>query len=155
MKERGAKILLISYIYKMRKISLLLVLFTTFMNAQTQGDRAAITQSLAEQQAAWNRGSIADFMKAYWQSDSLQFIGSKGITYGWQKTLDNYLKSYDTKEKMGQLNFTLLEFKQLSPTAVFVIGKWQLEREKPIGGHFTLLWRKINGNWFIVCDHTS
>lgn len=139
----------------MRRISFLIALLFVMIKVQSQSDFACITLSLNAQQAAWNRGSISDFMAAYWHSDSLQFIGSKGITYGWQKTFDNYLKSYDTKEKMGQLKFTLLEFKQFSPTAVFVIGKWQLEREKPVGGYFTLLWRKINGNWFIVCDHTS
>jgi hypothetical protein len=36
------------------------------------------------------------------------FIGKSGITYGWQKTLDNYKKGYPDKEAMGKLHFTLL-----------------------------------------------
>lgn len=139
----------------MRLLTALFISFALGMSAQVNADKAAITTSLTNQQAAWNKGSIAEFMTAYWHSDSLQFIGSKGITYGWQKTYENYLKSYNTAEKMGQLNFTILEMKQISATAVYVVGRWQLSREKPVGGHFTLLWRKIDGQWLIVSDHTS
>ena len=139
----------------MRVLTVLLLCLVLELPAQSNADKMTITASLTAQQEAWNKGSIEEFMRAYWKSDSLQFIGSKGITYGWQKTLDNYLKSYDSSEKMGQLNFTILEMNQISETAVYVVGRWKLAREKPIGGHFTLLWRKINGQWLIVSDHTS
>jgi ketosteroid isomerase-like protein len=57
---------------------------------------------------------------------------------------------------MGVLTFTNLKFDVLSKNAVYVIGKWQINRkETQIGGHYTLLWKKINGKWVIVCDHTS
>ena len=56
---------------------------------------------------------------------------------------------------MGQLKFTILENKQLSENYIYIVGKWQLTKEKPVGGHFTLLWKKINGSWLIVSDHTS
>ena len=104
---------------------------------------------------AWNKGDIRGFMEYYWQSDILKFIGSKGLTYGWQKTLDNYIKSYPNKEAMGVLKFTIIESSQLSKTDIYVIGKWELEKEKPVSGHFTLLWKKINNKWVIVADHTS
>ena len=52
-----------------------------------------ILKVLHEQQTAWNNGDIENFMKGYWKDDSLLFIGSKGPTYGWQKTLDNYKKT--------------------------------------------------------------
>ena len=139
----------------MRLLTVLFLCLAFELPAQINADKVAITASLSVQQDAWNKGSVAEFMTAYWKNDSLQFIGSKGITYGWQKTLDNYLKSYDTKEKMGRLSFTILEMNQISETAVYVVGRWQLAREKPVGGHFTLLWRKINGQWLIVSDHSS
>lgn len=110
---------------------------------------------MKQQEQAWNNADISGFMKHYWHSDSLKFIGSKGITYGWQKTYDNYLKSYPTKEAMGILAFTINEVAQLSATSIYVIGQWQLTKEKPAGGYFTLLWKKINGQWVIVADHTS
>lgn len=107
------------------------------------------------QEEAWNKGDIKGFMEYYWKSDSLKFIGSKGITYGWQKTLDNYIKGYPTKSAMGILTFSILEITQLSNSSIYVIGKWDLKKEKPSGGYFTLLWRKINDKWVIVADHTS
>lgn len=110
---------------------------------------------MLEQEQAWNKGDIKKFMQHYWQNDSLTFIGSKGVTRGWQKTLDNYIKSYPTKESMGQLTFTIIETTALSTESVYVIGKWELKKEKPASGHFTLLWKKINNAWVIVSDHTS
>ncbi len=118
-------------------------------------DETRVKALMAVQETQWSEGNIRGFMEHYWKSDSLKFIGSKGITYGWQKTLDNYLKGYPDKEAMGVLTFEVLECTQLSPTSIYVIGKWNLKKEKPSGGHFTLLWRKINGNWVIVADHTS
>jgi len=56
----------------------------------------------------------------------------------------------------GDFDFTILEIKLLSSEYGFVLGKWHLARTiGDIGGHFTLLFRKINGQWLIVADHTS
>ena len=54
------------------------------------GQEAEIRTLLQKQTEAWNRGDVEGFMEGYWKSDSLMFIGKSGITYGWQKTLDNY-----------------------------------------------------------------
>jgi ketosteroid isomerase-like protein len=123
--------------------------------SQAQADLEEVLQKMQTQQTAWNKGDIPAFMEYYWKSDSLKFIGSKGVTYGWQKTLDNYLKSYPDKATMGILKFTIVESSQLSSTAIYVIGKWELAKDKPAGGYFTLMWRKINNKWVIVSDHTS
>lgn len=114
-----------------------------------------VLENMKIQEESWNKSDVRGFMNYYWNSDSLKFIGSKGITYGWQKTLDNYIKGYPNKEAMGILTFTILEATQLSETSIYVIGKWELKKEKPSGGHFTLLWKNINGKWVIVADHTS
>jgi ketosteroid isomerase-like protein len=141
----------------MRKIILLTCLLSVFgVRAQRVNSGVTIVkESMMIQQKAWNTGDIKGFMAYYWKSDSLKFIGSKGITYGWQKTLDNYIKGYPDKEAMGQLTFTILECTQLSENSIYVIGKWELAKDKPAGGHFTLLWKKIEGKWVIVADHTS
>lgn len=140
----------------MTRIKLIVLLWFYFfdINAQRHPERL-ITKAMKEQQEAWNAGNIEGFMAHYWKSDSLKFIGSKGITYGWQKTLDNYKKSYPDKKAMGQLTFTFVEVKQLSRQCVYVIGKWALEKEKPVSGYFTLLWQKREGRWVIIADHTS
>lgn len=114
-----------------------------------------VMDNMKLQETSWNNGDIRGFMEYYWNNDSLKFIGSKGITRGWKKTLDNYLKSYPTKASMGILKFTIVEAQQLSPESIYLIGTWELEKEKPAGGHFTLLWKLIDKKWVIVSDHTS
>lgn len=139
-------------------IPLLLIVLPTFCATaqRTEADRQAILTVMHNQQEAWNRADMDTFMKGYWKSDSLTFIGSNGVTRGWQTTLENYKRRYPTADAMGYLTFTILKVEMLSPEAAFVIGKWHLKRlaDEP-GGYFTLLWRKINGKWVIVVDHTS
>jgi len=124
--------------------------------AQPSTAAAAIRKLMADQSAAWNRGSLDDFMKGYWDNDSLVFIGKDGPTYGYKQALSNYKKHYDSPDKMGQLTFTLIKIDQLSPDYCFVIGKWALKRNAgDVGGTYTLLFRKIKGSWVIIVDHTS
>jgi ketosteroid isomerase-like protein len=141
----------------MKKAFLVLFMFSYIcsFSQKEKGDVKAVLSIMDSQVLSWNSGDVKGFMDHYWNSDSLMFIGSKGITYGWQKTLDNYLKNYPTKEAMGVLKFTIIKADQLSNKSVYIIGKWELTKEKPAGGHFTLLWKKINNKWVIVADHTS
>src|ERR1044072_3173149 len=83
-----------------------------------------IINLMKKQEAAWNNGDIEGFMKYYWKSDSLKFIGKSGITYGWQKTLDNYKKNYPDKATMGKLTFAIKSSEQLSESSVYIIGSW-------------------------------
>ena len=121
--------------------------------------RRAIAQVLASQTAAWNRGDIPGFMAGYWHSDSLVFIGKKGLTYGWQPTLDNYRQSYADATQMGQLDFSNLHITPLSADVAQVVGRWHLARPGVVAGdlqgHFLLIFRKLNGRWVIVADHSS
>ena len=132
-----------------------LLLFAISAHAQSK-DETAIRQLMADQTTAWNRGNLDDFMKGYWNNDSLVFIGKNGPTYGYKNALTNYKKNYDSPDKMGQLTFTLLEINRLSPDYYFVIGKFALKRKVgDLAGTYTLLFRKINGHWKIIVDHTS
>jgi ketosteroid isomerase-like protein len=130
-----------------------LFVFSSAIFAQKGGKQ--IIDLMKKQEIAWNNGDIDGFMKYYWKSDSLKFIGSSGITYGWQKTLDNYKKKYPDTKTMGKLTFEIKTQEKLSDNSVFIIGSWKLQRENPVGGYFTLLWKKIKGEWVIVVDHTS
>jgi hypothetical protein len=119
-------------------------------------DETSIRGLLDQQTAAWNRGDIDRFMDGYWENDSLMFIGKSGVTYGWTNTLNNYKSGYPDTAAMGKLRFELLTVKRLSDEYYFVVGKWFLRRSiGNIGGHYNLLFRKINGKWVIVADHSS
>lgn len=119
--------------------------------------RRSIERLLTTQTAAWNRGDVAGFMQGYWQNDSLVFIGKSGLTYGWQRTLDNYRRSYPSPEAMGQLRFDGLRITPLSPETAQVVGRWHLARPTAgdLQGHYLLVLRRLNGQWVIVADHSS
>jgi ketosteroid isomerase-like protein len=140
-----------------KAITLLLLIFTLTNTVSAQSkDEQAIRSLIEEQRLAWNAGDKEKYMQGYWQSDSLMFIGKSGITYGWQKTLDNYKKGYPDTAAMGKLDFDLLEVKRLSVMYFFVVGKWHLTRSiGNVGGHFTLLFKKVKNKWVIVADHSS
>ena len=132
-----------------------LVTIFTYCNAQST-DEQAIRAVMYKQVREWNNGNIPAFMETYAKTDSLMFIGSKGITYGWDSTLARYKRNYPDKATMGKLSFELKELKQLSERYYYIVGKFILDREKGnVSGHFDLLFEKINGKWFIIADHTS
>jgi len=116
-----------------------------------------VKQILEIQTQEWNKGDIPAFMEYYWHSPKLQFIGSRGVTFGWQQTLDNYVKSYPDKATMGQLKFDIIDAQKLSRKVVMVSGKFTLYRKEKddLSGHFLLVWKKIKGEWLIIADHTS
>lgn len=140
----------------MKKILLLLLLIGSIHIAYAQADEQAIRSVLAAQAAAWNNGSIDEYMHGYWNNDSLVFVGKNGPTYGYQQTLERYKKFYSDAAKMGKPSFDILQVRRLSSDYYFVLGKWALKRSVgDVGGSFTLLFRRIKGRWKIVADHSS
>jgi hypothetical protein len=120
--------------------------------------KGTVVSMMQEQEDSWNEGDIEEFMKHYWKSDSLRFIGKSGLNQGWQKTLDNYKKSYKSKEEMGTLKFNNKSIEILGEESIFVIGEWHLMRQDSLGdlqGMYSLIWQQKNGKWVITTDHSS
>ncbi len=131
------------------------VLMSILCFAQNK-DEQAIRQILANQESAWNQGDLTTFMIGYWENDSLVYIGKNGPTYGYMTTLNNYKKNYPDTSHMGKLKFKLLSVNPLNTDHYFVIGKFNLTRTVgDASGYFTLLFRKINGVWKAIADHSS
>ncbi len=123
--------------------------------AQTS-DTQSILTLLEQQRKDWNSGDVEAYMQGYWKSDSLLFVGKRGPQYGWNRTLENYRKSYPNKEAMGQLTFNILKVDVYCESNAFVLGEWILDRSKDqLKGFFTLRLKKINNQWLIVADHSS
>lgn len=123
----------------------------------TPADELQIRTILTTQAAAWNRADLPAYMEGYWQSDSLLFIGKNGPQHGWQRTLANYQRSYPDAAAMGRLDFAQLRVSPLSADAAHVVGRWHLARPQQgdLQGWFTLIFRRIDGRWVIVADHSS
>ena len=115
-----------------------------------------ITTMMLQQASDWSNGDIEAFMKGYIKSDSLKFVGSNGLTYGWKNTLENYKKGYPTAAHTGTLTFNLLEFDQLANDVFLVIGEFHLKRTVgDTDGMFTIILKRIDGEWKIIADHSS
>jgi len=146
------------------KCLLLLVVLVIFQmsnlaNAQKPSDTKsidAIRAVLEAQRVAWNRGDVDGYMDGYDRSEATVFISGDSVRHGWQTVRDHYKKSYDTREKMGELTFSDLEFTMLSKDHVSVVGRWALKRSNDAPhGRFTLIFKKTKQGWRIIHDHTS
>lgn len=135
---------------------MLLMLIGALACAGCGAPRSGFEAILQRQAAAWNRGDIQTFMQDYWQSDQLTFSSGGQTRHGWKETRDRYLARYPNREAMGTLRFSLDRIDTLANDAALVLGQWDLERSAgPIGGNFSLVFRRIGGRWLIVHDHTS
>ncbi|MDP4826670.1 MAG: DUF4440 domain-containing protein [Flavobacteriales bacterium] len=111
---------------------------------------------MQQQEQDWNNGDIEGFMSSYWNDENLIFIGRRGLSKGWQTTLDNYKKSYPDKEQMGRLLFQNDTLIQMGAEVVFVAGRWSLFRKADtLAGAYSLTWELKNRNWVITTDHSS
>jgi ketosteroid isomerase-like protein len=142
----------------MRRLSFICLLsVATFgIVALSQEREKAIEKILLDQVAAWNVGDIDGYMKGYWNSDSTVFLSGGNLTRGYGGVFSRYKKSYDTRDKMGKLEFGELQVKMITPTLGVATGVWRLHRanDQP-WGRFTLLVEKKPEGWRIIHDHTS
>lgn len=155
----------VSYkLYQMKNLKLLfLLIFLLSLNGFAQEkistyetSKKEITTMMLQQANDWSNGNIEAFMEGYIKSDSLKFVGSNGLTYGWKNTLENYKKGYPTKEHTGTLTFNLLEFDQLANDVFLVIGEYHLKRTVGnANGMFSIILKRINDEWKIIADHSS
>ena len=140
----------------MKKILILFALITCFScqdNTTQAEDKDAIVAVMKAQEEAWSNNDLEGFMEGYWQSESLKFYGSRGLTKGWQQTLDNYKKGYPTKEHSGTLNFTIDDISPVDGNAYSVMGQYHLKRSVgDANGVFMIIFKKINGAWKIIAD---
>ena len=112
---------------------------------------------LDRQVEAWNRRDLEGFMHGYWKSNQLSFYSDGAKTNGWQATIDRYRNRYQSEgREMGRLEFTDVQIELLGDQAAFVRGRWHLKMTaNELGGLFTLIFKKLQGRWQIVHDHTG
>jgi uncharacterized protein (TIGR02246 family) len=132
--------------------------------AATVDDAAAIRQVLDQQQAAWNRGDVVNFMRGYKDAPDTTFVGT-GVRKGYQAILESYRKHYASKAQMGRLTFSDFDVRLLPDARgevryAVVTGRFHLDRTAhgeaaKDDGVFSLLWEKTAEGWKIILDHSS
>ncbi len=136
------------------KLPALFLLVTFFAHAASVEDE--VKGVLNKQVAAWNRGDTDSFLDGY-SSDTV-FVGEK-MTRGVEDLKRRYQEHYPTRASMGKLSYYDLEIHAMGKEYAYVIGRWQLARDKEGGGNVTgvysLVFRKTSIGWKIVMDHTN
>lgn len=128
----------------------------TLSAAQIEKDTADIKAVLHQQAKDWSDASIDAFMEGYDKSSDLLFVGKSGITKGWQQTKDRYKAGYPTKDHTGKLTFDVLEVQPINAEAYLLVGEFHLTRNVgKADGIFTLVFKKIDGLWKVISDHTT
>ncbi len=81
------------------------------------------------------------------------------MTRGLEDLKKRYQEHYPTRAAMGKLAFYDLEIHPMGKDYAYVIGRWQLDRDKEGGGNvsgvYSLVFRKTAIGWKIVLDHTN
>ena len=136
-------------------LALAVLAATTCMAEIRKADEEEIIDLIRTQELAWNSGDLAGFMQPYWHSEKLTFQSGNRRLNGWQSLHDMYRTNY-AGNKMGRLTFTDLAVNRLAGDVVMILGRWKVEADGQIKeGLFTLIWKKIDGSWKIIHDHSS
>ena len=141
-----------------RYLLFFLIISTASIYSQNikEADSLKILSVLETQRLAWNNFDIDEFMQGYLKSDKLVFSGSSGPIYGWDFVKDRYLNTYSSNELMGYLDFEINDLFLITKKVAILLGKFNIKRDNEnLSGYFTLVFKKIKGNWYIVSDHTS
>jgi len=137
-------------------LPLIFFLILVSCSSDFEVNKAEINKAMDSQVKCWSNGDIDGYMDGYWKSDSLRFLGRKGLQKGWHTTLNNYKKAYPDKKAMGKLIFKNISIEPLNNKQMFVVGEWVLERENDtLSGYYSLIWKKIDGQWKVIFDHTN
>lgn len=122
---------------------------------QPSADEVAILANFKQQEACWNKADIDCYMQAYYPSNDIKTISRAGVTYGYENIRRQY-KQYWNAENMGQLHFDQLRLQSMTAGFYLVTGRFNLERGETVSrGHFSAVFQKIEGKWYMVSDHSS
>lgn len=133
-----------------------LLAFPTAAAARPESDRAAILDTIARMELAWNHGDFRGYMAGFSKS-RIVFVSGGKFQDGWQGTLDHYVRDYGgSAERRGILHFYNMKLDLLAPDAAMLIGQYRLQRGPRVTeGVNTRLFRKIDGRWLITVNHVS
>jgi ketosteroid isomerase-like protein len=145
--------------HKTRIFLLGFMLLSSMYRLRAEEDSAKTIKGILNQEAIdWNQADLVKFVAPY--ADQCVIMSGNQISETSRaQVLAHYQQKYPSHAAMGKLTFSELTVRPIGQESAFVTGRWHLDREKsaggPVGGIFSLVFRKIEGRWQIVLDHTS
>ncbi len=138
-------------------ITLINLFFCGILSAQQYSKaEQAILANFDQQVKCWNQGDIDCYCKGYLKSSETRIVSSRGITSGYEAIVASYKKNWP-KERMGKLHFDQVKMDKLSTKVYLVHGQFNLTypESKPLSGYFTVIMKKVGGQWLMFADHSS
>jgi hypothetical protein len=110
-----------------------------------------------EQAACWNNQDVKDYSAACAPDQLIQTAERNGITYGHEKIIANYKRSFP-KASMGNLSFDHFKLRKLDDQFYHVTGRYNLKfkgTDDLSQGWFSATVEKIHRKWYMITDHSS
>ena len=135
----------------------MLLLGLTGSAAAQDGAETAIQKELDAMLVAWNKDDLDAHIAPY--ADSATWTTATGLLRGRAAIRETLVRSFlRGSDLVGELSFGKAEFRRLGPDAMMTNGSFRvgnLPSGKSIDGQSTLIWKRIDGRWRILHDHSS
>lgn len=116
-----------------------------------------VNRALAASAAGWNRGDLGTFMAVYFDSPTTTYWGSRGLLHGYAAIREHYAPRFTSGAPTDSLRFENVRARRLGTDYALATARWVLFRDDSVtsAGPFTLVLRRVEGEWKIIHDHSS
>jgi uncharacterized protein (TIGR02246 family) len=132
--------------------------------AERPDPRMQIEAAMQDSADGWDAGDLDAFLAVYADDPGTSFTGSKGIERGLGPIRARYIARYGDqfgkgeRPKRTQLRFHFEDFQMIGRRHAHLVARWTLTPVaggEAMTGMTSLLFRRENGRWKIVADHSS
>ena len=118
---------------------------------------AAAVAFLGASSEAWNRADLEAFVDDYARDSTTTFVTGGRVQYGWDWIHDNYTRWWDLGSERDSLRFEDVAARSLGSDHLLTTARFVLFRGDSVtaSGPFTLVMKRIEGEWKIIHDQTG
>jgi hypothetical protein len=115
------------------------------------------TAALTAQAAAWNKGNVEEALGLYCDRPDMTWVSRSGVTRGFQAFAEGMRKDFKDPQRMGVMQFRLLDSRPLGRGQALTTIRWEITRagSRIMGGVSTQLWQRCDGRLRVVLEHAS
>jgi hypothetical protein len=117
----------------------------------------AVDQLLTRSAEAWNGGDLEGFIGWYKRGPETTFLGSSGLTHGWEAIRDRYADRFGPGAARDSLRFENLETRPLAAGLGLATARYVLFQEDSVTatGVFTIVVEQTPDGWRIIHDQSN
>ncbi|MGD8867999.1 MAG: nuclear transport factor 2 family protein [Gemmatimonadales bacterium] len=119
--------------------------------------RVAVDHLLTRSEEAWNAGDLEGFVGWYKRGSETTFLGSTGLTHGWEAIRNRYAGRFQPGAARDSLRFEDLETRPLAPSVGLATARYVLFQDDSVTatGVFTLIVERTPDGWRIIHDQSN